>query len=309
MKIAVRFGHQLTGADGGAVGIVKETDVNRRYGPKVISKLQALGHTVINVTPPEAHRSLSDSLNYGINLANSNNVDLFVSCHVNAFMQVDKAMGCEVVCSGSGKGLDYAKKIVDELAALGFKNRGGKSDERGLAEIRKTAMPCVIIEPFFMDSSVDVNVYKKVGDEGIANAIVKGITGKTSNNTAPVVNVVNNVVASAPIQPSPATNTGDLNSFAFLQHEFNSQFRARIAEDNIPGPITISKCPLVKQGARGNITKWIQNRLNKLGFNCGVADGIFGNMTANAVRAFQKRYGLVADGIIGINTWRKLLGL
>ncbi|MFR9273500.1 MAG: peptidoglycan-binding domain-containing protein [Clostridia bacterium] len=62
-------------------------------------------------------------------------------------------------------------------------------------------------------------------------------------------------------------------------------------------------------GARGNITKWLQKRLNKLGFDCGTADGIFGVKTQAAVRAFQKACKLVADGIVGVKTWSKLLGL
>lgn len=327
MKIAVRFGHQLTGEDGGAVGIVKETDVNRRYGPKVIEKLKALGHTVINVTPPEAHRTLADSLNYGINLANSNNVDLFVSCHVNAATPTNSPRGCEVVCSGSGKGLEYAKKVVNELSALGFKNRGAKADERGLAEIRRTSMPCVIIEPFFLDSSADVAIYNKVGDEGIANAIVKGITGKTSNNTAPVVN---NVVASAPVQKS-SVSTGD-STVKIIQQQLNAVTNARLAVDGIMGPNTIAKIkelqivagiavdgkwgpqsagvigeiyskPIIRIGSRGIAVRVLQFRL-------GIQfDGIFGNQTVGKLIQYQKNNGLAVDAICGPQTWSKLLGL
>ncbi len=39
------------------------------------------------------------------------------------------------------------------------------------------------------------------------------------------------------------------------------------------------------------------------------ADGAYGSATANAVRAFQNKYGLAADGVIGQNTWSKLYTL
>ena len=72
---------------------------------------------------------------------------------------------------------------------------------------------------------------------------------------------------------------------------------------------TLSGCPTCRRGARGNITRLIQERLNGLGYNCGKVDGIFGAGTENAVRTLQKVYGLTIDGIVGQNTWRILLGM
>ena len=39
------------------------------------------------------------------------------------------------------------------------------------------------------------------------------------------------------------------------------------------------------------------------------ADGKFGSDTRDHVKAFQSRYGLTADGVVGINTWKKILGV
>ena len=66
---------------------------------------------------------------------------------------------------------------------------------------------------------------------------------------------------------------------------------------------------MLKRGAKGNITKLVQERLNNLGYNTNGIDGIFGSGTYNAVIKYQKDKGLIADGIIGKNTWKKLLGL
>ncbi|MFL4470688.1 peptidoglycan-binding protein [Tateyamaria armeniaca] len=52
----------------------------------------------------------------------------------------------------------------------------------------------------------------------------------------------------------------------------------------------------------------IQRRLKELGFAPGPVDGIRGAKTIAAIRAFQKKYRLVADGIVGNKTYRALFG-
>ena len=63
---------------------------------------------------------------------------------------------------------------------------------------------------------------------------------------------------------------------------------------------------LVKYGCANNDVLYLQQSLNKLGYNCGNADGIFGNNTKKAVLAFQQDHGLEYDGIVGNNTWSEL---
>lgn len=64
--------------------------------------------------------------------------------------------------------------------------------------------------------------------------------------------------------------------------------------------------PTIRQGAKGDLVIQLQTFLSNLGSSL-VVDGIFGNGTASAVRAFQKKYGLEVDGIVGPKTWSKLL--
>lgn len=56
----------------------------------------------------------------------------------------------------------------------------------------------------------------------------------------------------------------------------------------------------IKKGSRGDDVKKLQTRLNLY------PDGIFGPLTDEAVREFQKQNGLVVDGIVGEKTWSKL---
>jgi len=56
-------------------------------------------------------------------------------------------------------------------------------------------------------------------------------------------------------------------------------------------------------GSTGPNVKLIQSLLNRIGYNAGQVDGIFGPRTQAAVIAFQRDNGLLPDGIVGMATW------
>ena len=91
-----------------------------------------------------------------------------------------------------------------------------------------------------------------------------------------------------------------------LQSELNKQFNAGLNVDGYFGDKTIAALVTVRMGAKGNLTKTVQKQLIANGYNCGRADGIFGQGTYNAVVKFQKANGLAADGIAGRQTWQAL---
>ena len=57
---------------------------------------------------------------------------------------------------------------------------------------------------------------------------------------------------------------------------------------------------ILTKGSRGELVKKLQIALNL------IADGIFGALTEEAVKDFQKKHGLAPDGIVGEKTWALL---
>lgn len=60
------------------------------------------------------------------------------------------------------------------------------------------------------------------------------------------------------------------------------------------------------KGTQVRVLQWLLNHTTD--FTCGVIDGHFGTKTLTAVRQYQEANGLEVDGVVGKNTWKKLLG-
>lgn len=58
---------------------------------------------------------------------------------------------------------------------------------------------------------------------------------------------------------------------------------------------------IVRKGDRGDEVRWVQTELNECGATLKV-DGVFGDNTYKAVKAYQKAHGLEIDGIVGEKT-------
>lgn len=59
---------------------------------------------------------------------------------------------------------------------------------------------------------------------------------------------------------------------------------------------------VLKQGSSGTDVKTMQRKLKNWGYYKGSVDGIFGSQTKEAVKYFQRKNGLVVDGIAGKKT-------
>ena len=87
------------------------------------------------------------------------------------------------------------------------------------------------------------------------------------------------------------------------------------ADENTPAPEKpkprVEGLPTLKRGDASEVVRAAQFLLNGRKCSVGIwgADGDFGPATEAAVKAFQRRNELEADGIIGPETWAALLGV
>ena len=84
--------------------------------------------------------------------------------------------------------------------------------------------------------------------------------------------------------------TGELNGFTEVVESVSSLGRRTL-----------------RKGSKGDDVRELQRGLIKMGFSVGKwgADGDFGGATKTAVMEFQKKYGLVADGIFGPKSYAR----
>lgn len=301
MKFGINCGHTRSGAGSGAVGIINESVETRNVGYALMNLLKSNGHTVVDCTIDKA-TTQSAYLSQAVQLANRQDLDYFISIHFNA----GGGKGVEVY-TYEGRQFTDALEVCQNISALGFKNRGVKSGT-GLYVVRKTKAKSMLIEVCFVDTE-DANLYKQLGVNKIADAIYKAIVD-TNVNVSSINNTTQNT--SKPTTTTSSSKPSGYDSWvANLQTELNRQgFRDSsgntLKVDGINGERTLSACPTVKKGAKGNITGLIQQRLVSVGFSLKV-DNDFGKNTESKVIKFQKNRGLTQDGIVGKNTWTWLL--
>lgn len=63
-----------------------------------------------------------------------------------------------------------------------------------------------------------------------------------------------------------------------------------------------SSSGVLRRGSSGDRVRQMQQKLKSWGYYEGSADGIFGSGTESAVKYFQRRNGLTADGVVGAAT-------
>ncbi len=75
----------------------------------------------------------------------------------------------------------------------------------------------------------------------------------------------------------------------------------------VEGKIVVIELNTLRKGSEGEQVKTLQRLLNATGHVCGASDGIFGAKTVAGVKSFQTAEGIEVDGVVGKDTWTKLL--
>ncbi|MBE5938899.1 MAG: N-acetylmuramoyl-L-alanine amidase [Lachnospiraceae bacterium] len=121
------------------------------------------------------------------NIANNSNGDFFISFHRNSNVVPNSSSGVEtLVFDNSGVKSDVANAVNDNLAALGFNNRG-VIERPNLVVLKRTKMPAILIETGFINNTNDNLLFDSRFNE-IANAISSAVSDTLSPNvTTPAI--------------------------------------------------------------------------------------------------------------------------
>ena len=113
-----------------------------------------------------------------------------------------------------------------------------------------------------------------------------------------------NIVSISTKRPSPTPSAKPtINSKQLsITLPVNQTASTKQSPNKNPYP-SFTPIPTAHVGDRGDIVELVQTRLSGLGYAVGQIDGIYGNKTTNAVKAFQEDNGLEATGEIDKRTF------
>lgn len=277
----------------------REWILNARICEKIEEKLKAYsGYTVLRLDDPTGEKDIS--LKKRTDAANRFGASFYLSIHHNAGVKGGSGGGLTayVYIKASKESLEWQealyKALIEHTDLKG--NRADGTPKANLHECRESDMPCVLIECGFMDSKTDVPIIltDKFAEQ-VANACVEVIVSKAKlKKKTPVTAIVDKKENKVLEWQKAAIKDG----FKFPKYGADGKWGSECVE--------VAKKAICKKRLTykyKNLTKIVQSAV-------GVAvDGKFGKGTKDAVIKFQKLIGLPADGCVGLDTWKKILGV
>lgn len=164
--ITISPGHWLPGT--GARDLIDEVTEARKVVNRVVEILRSNGITV-NHVEDNTSKNQQQNLNYLVTQHNKTNRKLDVSVHFNSAKRTDKGLGVEVLYYDQKELAAKVSKAISD--ASGLIDRGAK-ERKELTFLRNTHKPAILIEVCFVNSTVDVAIYRR-DFEKICQAIAK----------------------------------------------------------------------------------------------------------------------------------------
>lgn len=288
-KIYIDPGH--SNIDPGAVGYVVERDLNEKVSRYMADYLKGNYECEVKVDP-----ITNDSLTVIANAANAWGADLFVSNHFNA----GGGDGYEALVYGENR-VALGKIFEKHVKAVGQNSRGVKL-RPDLGVLRMTNMPAVLNEGAFVDNLKDI----KDWDEGselkkLGEAYAKAAAEYLSLKQKPAESVKKSVEAPKKekrISVLDWQKAANKDGFSFPQYGADGYWGAE-CEMVARQAVVMWRSTFIYR----NLTKLVQEYLGI------TADGLCGEETDEAIAKWQRENDLVADGAVGIRSWKKMLGV
>ena len=170
MKIGLRAGHSPNCR--GKIGIIDEHDSCKVLYYVVKNLLEEQGHTIFDCNSNASTES--EELREGTNKANDNNVDLYVTLHMNGFGENANGVECWCYDSNSSKAINIGLNICKNISNLGLFNRGIKYNKE-FHDLNAAKAESIIVESLFCDNLHDTNLYNV---DKFARAIANGIDSR-----------------------------------------------------------------------------------------------------------------------------------
>jgi N-acetylmuramoyl-L-alanine amidase len=153
-RIALSSGHGLHVR--GACGILDEVEEARKVVDQVARELSFSG-VEVHTFHDDISTSQNENLNRIVDFHNSQDRELDISIHFNAFEQCDEPRGTEVLYVTQA---ELADRMSSTIALAGtFIDRGPKKNT-GLFFLNNTDKPAILLEICFVDSEADADLYE-----------------------------------------------------------------------------------------------------------------------------------------------------
>lgn len=302
--IALDAGHANTTAGKQTPDGIHEWELNDKVRDKVVALLS--DYDVEFVFPDNNEGVTDESLTSRRTMYVNKGVAAAVSIHHNANTgSWNSATGVEVYTDRNEtiKDKALAAAIYERLVTnTGLRGRGIK--EADWTVINQNTVPAVLVEGGFMDSKNDYKVI--TSDEGqtaYARAVADGLIEFLG---------LKKKVVETPVTPAPAPAESKVNQavlnwqkaaiadgFKFPKYGADGQWGAEC--ESVAAQAIVKKRTATYKYM--NLTRIVQKAVG-----CTV-DGKCGSNTKDAIIAYQKKHGLTADGCVGLNTWKKILGV